>query len=301
MRQRRLTKLVLIVPALWLTLFLCTLSLNLVVGSFQATPTPKMAATATNERQATATSSPTLSPPPDTPDRPEAEEPAPPTDTPRPPAPVPPTATLSPRAPTATPLSVSPVVNSDANLRAGPGTEFAIVAEASQGSGVDAVAQDGTGEWLEVALAGGGTAWIAAFLVDNAPSDLPLASATPAVSPTREAPPGTAGGEIVILKVYNSGKVEHVEIANQGDSAVALGGWHVYGSKDDQAQIDDYWFPEGFTLGPAQSVRLHSGQGGTHDPPQDIYWTEKNVWNNESETVYVADTTGTVVASLKYP
>lgn len=254
------------------------------VAAVEPTDAPKPTATAT-VGSVTATNTPTPVPPTNTP--------ALPTDTPVPPA--------------ATPAQPSSIVNRSSNVRGGPGTDHAIVGTAAKGDTVQIIASDGTGDWVQITLAGGAGGWMATFLIDGIPDDVPVAKVIPtppeAVAPTAAtapAEPAAATGKIVIVKVFNSGKVEYVEIANQGDAAVNVGGWHVYGSKDDEHLVDDYFFPGGFVIEPGQVVRLHSGQGGTNNPPDDIYWTEKNVWNNEGETVYLDDADGNRVDAYRY-
>jgi len=231
------------------------------------------------------------------------------TPTPRPPTsaptPTPATATPSPPSATATPKTVT--VKSAANVRSGPGTDYAIVGKAAQGDPVQIIARNASGDWLQVALASSTTGWMAAFLIDDVPDNIPVAevvppSPTPAPSTATPTPvvSAPAGGKIVIVKVYNKGKVEYVEIANQGDAAVDVSGWHVYGSKDDDRLIDDYFFPPGFTLQAGQIVRLHSGEGGTDNDSLDIHWTDKPVWNNKGETVYLKDAAGNLMAEYSY-
>lgn len=80
------------------------------------------------------------------------------------------------------PVANAPTTNALANLRAGPGTNFAVVGSAQAGDALDIVGQNGDGTWF--VLANG--AWIAAFLVNNAPTGLPVVepAATPAPTPT---------------------------------------------------------------------------------------------------------------------
>jgi len=66
-------------------------------------------------------------------------------------------------------------VNDAANLRGGPGTTFPIVGQAPAGDNVTIVGRSQAGDWLQ--LEGG--AWIAAFLIDEAPADMPVVE-TPA-------------------------------------------------------------------------------------------------------------------------
>lgn len=86
-------------------------------------------------------------------------------------------------------------VNAGANLRAGPGTNYAKVGGAKKGDTIELVAKDETDDWYELASG----VWIAAFLVDNAPTDLPVTSdislparsgglTTPEPQPTPEQP-----------------------------------------------------------------------------------------------------------------
>ena len=136
----------------------------------------------------------------------EAEEAAPePTPTPAPtlaptPVPVPtatPTATLTVTEPVTETGALSPTVNVDANLRSGPGTGFAVSGGTVTGQVINIIGQNSTGEWY--LLDNGG--WVAAFLVDNAPADVPIVpdDATPA---SVGAPGGTAapaGGNPILL------------------------------------------------------------------------------------------------------
>ena len=313
-RQGMLGKAIIILVTACVPVCCCGGLINLVSGP--STPTPTVIALATAEPPETitpwqthtptpqahmpsytpTTSTPTPMPPTDTP--------VPPTDTPIPPTatPEPPTAPPTPVPPTSTPTPRMPTVNQNANIRLGPGTNYDSVGQAVQGDTVEVIARDATGDWLQVTLASGAVGWMAAFLVDDVPDDVPLAATIPP-SPTPlppAAPPEPTGGKIVIVKVYNKSKTEYVDITNRGDTAVDLGGWHLYGSKDDQRLIGDYFFPSGFMLRPGQLVRLHSGEGGTDSPPSDIYWTEKYVWNNKGETVYLRDVAGNLVAEYSY-
>lgn len=108
------------------------------------------------------------------------------------------------------------------------------------------------------------------------------------------------GAVIAIVKVNNSGKVEFVDIANRGNVAVDMSGWHLYGSRDYTDGRDDYYFPKGFVLEAGQSVRLHSGDKGTDMLGNDVHWTTHTVWNNEGETVLLKDSSGSLVAEYSY-
>lgn len=67
-----------------------------------------------------------------------------------------------------------PVAAADANLRAGPGTDYPIRGGVVAGDPLAVVATNANGDWLQLARPDGSRAWIAAFLVANAPADLPV-------------------------------------------------------------------------------------------------------------------------------
>jgi hypothetical protein len=91
------------------------------------------------------------------------------------------TATTTATPTVSVPTTNTTTANAVSNLRAGPGTDFAIVGSAQAGDALDVVGQNSDGTWF--VLANGD--WIAAFLVDNAPEDLPVVEprATPLPSP----------------------------------------------------------------------------------------------------------------------
>jgi endonuclease YncB( thermonuclease family) len=127
------------------------------------------------------------------------------------------------------------------------------------------------------------------------------ATATPVATgtttpPAATATPQPAKADVQIVKVYNEGRKEYVEIANLGTAAATVGGWSVSGSKGDER----YRFPDGYTLGPGTKVRLHSGENGVDAPPADIWWVKKCVWNNKGETVFLWDSSGAEADSYGY-
>jgi hypothetical protein len=90
-------------------------------------------------------------------------------------------------APSDTPTAISmPIAstmakaNRDANLRAGPGTDFAVMGTVQAGDDLVIVGRNVDGDWY--ALTEG--YWIAAFLVDSAPDDVPVAAVIPTSAPT---------------------------------------------------------------------------------------------------------------------
>ena len=79
------------------------------------------------------------------------------------------TVTTPPGAPTAN----GPTANAVSNLRAGPSTDYPIVGSAAAGDALEIVGQSSDGTWFVLA----NDAWIAAFLVANAPTGLPVVEA----------------------------------------------------------------------------------------------------------------------------
>jgi hypothetical protein len=90
------------------------------------------------------------------------------------------TTTTPATAPVSAPTTNGATANAISNLREGPGTDYAIVGSIDPGAALDVVGQNTDGTWL--ALADG--TWIAAFLVNNAPTALPIVEATAAPLPT---------------------------------------------------------------------------------------------------------------------
>jgi len=211
--------------------------------------------------------------------------------------------------PTNTPAGVSEslpsgAITQGANLRAGPGTNYDIVGGLAAGDQVNIIGQTADSEWYQIELASGTTAWIASFLVSTEATAIPTVRpdaipSTPAPIPATNTPAATntavatntpvpAVADVRITRVYNSGKVEYVEITNKGTAAQDIGGWSVSGSKGDER----YTFPGGYVLGPGETVKLHSGENGIDAYPTDIYWTQKTVWNNSGETCYLWNAQG---------
>lgn len=84
---------------------------------------------------------------------------------------------------------------------------------------------------------------------------------------------------------------EWVEVANRGPAAVDLSGWTL----SDEAS-NTFAFPAGFTLGPNESVRIHTGDGV--DGRNQLHWGRgAGVWNDSGDTAILKDANGRVVAS----
>jgi len=87
---------------------------------------------------------------------------------------------------------------------------------------------------------------------------------------------------------------EYLVLRNPGNESVSLGGWTVH----DEAG-HTYTFPDGVTLAPGETLTLHSGSG--QDGDGDYYWDASGpIWNNDGDTVTVADASGGIVVTYAY-
>ena len=81
--------------------------------------------------------------------------------------------------------SAGATANRNANLRSGPGTNYAVSSSVQTGQALQIVAKNSDGTWFMLDSG----QWIAAFLVNNAPTDLPIetGSAPPEAAPVQAA------------------------------------------------------------------------------------------------------------------
>lgn len=78
------------------------------------------------------------------------------------------------------------------------------------------------------------------------------------------------------------------------DRTLDLGNWTVADAVDNV-----YTVPAGVTLGPNETVRLHTGSGT--DTATDLYWGAGSpVWNNGGDTVIVTTDEGEAVLRETY-
>lgn len=121
----------------------------------------------------------------------------------------------------------------------------------------------------------------------------------------REAERGLWAGSTVELKIVHieanapgddreNPNGEWIEIANQGNQVVQMGG---YTLKDEGNHI--YTFAD-FSLGADDSFQLYSGQG--QDTASTLYWglVGESVWNNEADAAFLRDQGGALVDSYAY-
>ncbi|MFC7079684.1 lamin tail domain-containing protein [Halorussus caseinilyticus] len=109
-------------------------------------------------------------------------------------------------------------------------------------------------------------------------------------------PTNDSDSKIAVKTVNEDGSTlndEYVDFENTGSSGEDLTGWTV----EDEAG-NSYQFPDGFSLGAADVVRLHSGDGT--DSATDLYWGGSYIWNNGGDTVYLYDDTGSLHTDYSY-
>jgi competence protein ComEC len=87
---------------------------------------------------------------------------------------------------------------------------------------------------------------------------------------------------------------EYIVLENTGEEPLDLSGWTV---ADEAGRT--YTIPDGFTLAPGATVRLHTGSGT--DTDTDLYWGSGSpIWNNGGDTVIISTPNGTVVLEETY-
>ena len=87
---------------------------------------------------------------------------------------------------------------------------------------------------------------------------------------------------------------EYVVFGNAGTETLDLSGWTV-----SDAAGQTYTIPTGTTLGPDETITLHTGSGT--DSETDLYWGSGSpVWNNGGDTVSVTNSQGEEVLSEAY-
>lgn len=140
------------------------------------------------------------------------------------------------------------------------------------------------------------------------PAVAALAAGVVVVSPTAYA----AGPAVQITKIYydspgspdfggnSSLNGEYVQIKNTTKKAVSLTGWTV---RDTTRRPDHVYTFGTFTLGAGKTVTLRTGKG--KDTSTTRYWgrsggTFAYIWNQDKDTAYLRDASGTLVDSCSY-
>jgi micrococcal nuclease len=126
----------------------------------------------------------------------------------------------------------------------------------------------------------------------------------PPTEATTTPPPVVADGgvSLVVAKIHadaagndhDNANDEYVVLENTGSSAIEMTGWTL---RDEFGHR--FEFPDGFTLGPGESVTIRTGHGTNTETT--LYWgSDTAIWNNGGDTVIVRDADGTVVVKRAY-
>ncbi len=91
------------------------------------------------------------------------------------------------------------------------------------------------------------------------------------------------------------GADEQVVICNAGLTQ-DMTGWRITSSEGDHV----YEFPAGFVLMSDAEVRIHSGPQAKSPTPNDLIWTDKNMWRDAGNTATLLDAEGYAVSTLEY-
>lgn len=122
------------------------------------------------------------------------------------------------------------------------------------------------------------------------------AFAAPATStttgPTTTTIPETAGPAIIEVTQCQR-RAEIVTIANTGGEPLSLSGWRLH-----DEDVNHSTNLNSITLQPGSSIRLLSGPD-TVAENDDIKWTSQNVWNNDGDTAFLLDASGTTVSEQR--
>lgn len=133
------------------------------------------------------------------------------------------------------------------------------------------------------------------------PTVTPTATATPTPTPT---PTQVPVGNLTIAYIRYETRDEYIRITNQGSSWQDMTGWKIqsYANINGGCQPTDQWytFPAGYILDAGASVRVHSGPDAIHDPPGDLRWTTRYIWNNDGDKAILYDSAGNVVDTYCY-
>lgn len=192
-----------------------------------------------------------------------------------------------------------------ANLRSGPGTGYARAGGVSAGQVLDITGRNEAGDWYQLR---DGT-WIAAFLVNGAPGDLPVAAAavetkapeTTAAPPEPAEPAQPAGSPNITIRyvnydgaVYRVESDEYVEVRNTGSAPANLAGWMINAGDPGQ----NFSFPS-YELGPGESCRVYTNEYHP-DSGGFSFGRGQAIWNNKGDCGYLYDASGSQVDSYCY-
>jgi hypothetical protein len=116
---------------------------------------------------------------------------------------------------------------------------------------------------------------------------------------------GGEGGEFALVNVKADAEPnnEYVELRYTGTGEQNISGYILYDKgrarPDKKGALDPFAFPEGTVLSPGATVRVYTGDGAGSDGV--FYWGyQVSIWNQGGDTVFLQDTTGSVVFETTY-
>jgi len=109
---------------------------------------------------------------------------------------------------------------------------------------------------------------------------------------------------VVITYIRYETRDEYIRLTNQSTISQDMTDWRIqsYANVDGGCEPADQWytFPAGYVLDAGASVRVHSGPDAYSDPPSDLRWTGRYMWNNDGDKGILHDAAGTVVDTYCY-
>jgi uncharacterized protein (DUF2267 family) len=102
---------------------------------------------------------------------------------------------------------------------------------------------------------------------------------------------------VELVSVDNYALRESVRIVNWGPQAQPMHGWALASMRGEEI----YFFPPNITLEPQAAITVQSGAGAQDAPPNDLFWTDKQVWNNDGDLAVLFDPAGHEVDRYVYP
>lgn len=119
-------------------------------------------------------------------------------------------------------------------------------------------------------------------ILPNSPvSPLPAPTRTPLTLVITPYPTDNPSEEVIITEMFKSNGQEHVVIENNSSVDQMIGGWYLLNPRTSQK----FQFPDDLIVPVGGSIRVHSGLNGLENPPTDLYWSEKEMWNASIDVV----------------
>jgi hypothetical protein len=139
----------------------------------------------------------------------------------------------------------------------------------------------------------------------SAPRSLPARTPTPRPSPTATPTAESVSGVVIATIRYETNDDEYIEIKNRGTAPQDMTGWKIQsyeynpdGCEPYEGQV--YQFPNGHILDADALVRIHSGQEAYDNPPNDLLWDRRNIWNDSGDKAILYNATDEEVHTYCY-